>query len=61
MLYAVIGYDEDWYTFETFIGVFSTREKAQECIDNDYVEEDERYHNHESYEICEITIDKPIE
>ena len=34
MVYVVIGYDEDWYTFETFMGVFSTKEKAQAIVES---------------------------
>ena len=36
MVYVLIGYDKDWYIFETFMGIFSTKEKAQAIIDNDY-------------------------
>ena len=59
MVYAVIGYDEDWYTFETFMGVFSTKEKAQMIIDNDYdVYGDEKIMNHQEYRIYPIAIDE---
>ena len=61
MVYVLIGYDEDYYTFETFIGVFSTKEKAQECRDNDYgIINGKRYNNHSWYEIYEMIIDKPF-
>lgn len=61
-MYIVIGLDEDWYTFETFMGVFSTKEKAQKCIDNNY--EVDTYTNekiplHQEYEIRKVIIDKP--
>ena len=59
MVYVVIGYDEDWYTFETFMGVFSTKEKAQEIIDNDYdIYYNKKIMNHEEYRIYPITIDE---
>lgn len=63
IVYVVIGYDEDWYTFETFKGVFSTEEKAQEFIDNDYEElsDGEKVFTHEEYKIIPTTIDKPFE
>ena len=63
IVYVVIGYDEDWYSFETFKGVFSTKEKAQEFIDNDYEElsNGEKISTHEEYQIIPITIDKPFE
>ena len=62
MVYVVIGYDEDWYTFETFMGVFSTKEKAQEIIDNDYdIYGDEKVMNHQEYRIYPITIDEEFE
>lgn len=59
-MFVVLGYDEDWYTFETFKGVFSSREKAQEAIDNDYCYSGgERIcKNHEEYEILEINVDE---
>jgi len=61
MVYVLIGFDEDWYTFETFLGVFSTREKAQEYADNDYDEfDDEKIFNHEGYKIYHVKIDVPI-
>lgn len=69
-MYVLLGYDEDWYTFETFMGVFSTEEKAKEVRDNDYWinrwEEDgklieEKVFNHnDGYKIIEITLDKPF-
>ena len=59
MVYAVIGYDEDWYTFETFMGVFSTKGKAQEIIDNDYdICGDKKFMNHQEYRIYPIAIDE---
>ena len=59
MVYVVIGYDEDWYTFETFMGVFSTKEKAQAIIDNDYdMYGDEKVMNHQEYRIYPIVIDE---
>ena len=59
MVYVVIGYDEDWYTFETFMGVFSTKKKAQEIIDNDYdVYDNEKVMNHQKYRIYPIVIDE---
>lgn len=59
MVYVVIGYDEDWYTFETFMGVFSTKEKAQAIVDNDYdVYGDEKIMNHQEYRIYPIAIDE---
>ena len=62
MVYVVIGYDEDWYTFETFMGVFSTKEKAQAIIDNDYdICGDEKIMNHEEYRIYPIAIDEEFE
>lgn len=62
MVYVVIGYDEDWYTFETFMGVFSTKEKAQEIIDNDCdIYDDEKVMNHQTYRIYPITIDEKFE
>lgn len=61
MVYVLIGYDEDWYTFETFLGVFSSREKAQEYADNDYdVYDDEKIFEHEEYKIYPVKIDVPI-
>ena len=60
-MYVLLGYNEDWYEFETFIGVFSSKEKAQEYRDNDYDEFDrKKYFNYERYEIHEIKIDEPI-
>lgn len=60
-MYVLLGYNEDWYEFETFIGVFSSKEKAQEYKDNDYDEfNGKKYFNHERYEIHEIKIDEPI-
>lgn len=62
MVYVVIGFDEDWYTFETFMGVFSTKEKAQEIIDNDYyMYDDEKVMNHIEYRIYPIVIDEEFE
>lgn len=62
MVYVVIGYDEDWYIFETFMGVFSTKEKAQEIINNDYyICYDEKVMNHEEYRIYPIVIDEEFE
>ena len=60
MVYVVIGYDEDWYTFETFMGVFSTKEKAQEIIDNDYWigYDNEKVMTHQEYRIYPIAIDE---
>ena len=58
-LFVVLGYDEDWYTFETFLRVFSTREKAKEFIKSDYEDGiDGKYSIHQKYEIHEITVDK---
>lgn len=60
-MFVVLGYDEDWYTFETFKGVFSSREKAQEAIDNDYfcsIDGERLYKNHSEYEILEINVDE---
>ncbi len=69
-MYVLLAYDEDWYTFETFMGVFSTEEKAKEVRDNDYWidkwEDDngelieEKAFNHNEYKIIEITLDKPF-
>jgi len=60
-MYVLIAYDEDWYTFESFMGVFSSREKAQEIADNDYdIYGDEKVYNHAEYQIYEITIDEPF-
>ena len=69
-MYVLLAYDEDWYTFETFMGVFSTEEKAKEVRDNDYWinqwEEDngelieEKFSIHEVYKIVKITLDKPF-
>ena len=62
MVYVVIAYDEDWYTFETFMGVFSTKEKAQARIDNDYyMYDDEKVMEHEEYRIYPIAIDEEFE
>ena len=62
MVYVLIGYDEDWYTFETFLGVFSSREKAQEYADNDYeTYDDEKIFEHEEYKIYPVKIDVPME
>lgn len=59
MMYVAIGYDVEWYTFETFMGVFSTKDKAQEIIDNDYdILNGEKVMNHQEYKIYPITIDK---
>ena len=59
MVYVVIGYDEDWYIFETFMGVFSTKEKAQEVIDNDYeIYNIGKVMNHQEYRIYPIMIDE---
>ena len=62
-MYALIAYDEDYYTFETFMGIFSTKEKAQEVADNDYweYEDGEKVFEHQEYKIFEITLDKPFE
>ncbi len=60
-MFVVLGYDEDYYTFETFKGIFSSREKAQKAIDNDYCcsKDGERlYKNHEEYKILEINVDE---
>ena len=59
MVYVLIGYDKDWYIFETFMGIFSTKEKAQAIIDNDYeIVGSEKFMNHEQYKILPITIDE---
>ena len=59
-MFVLLGYDEDWYTFETFIGVFSTKEKAQEYADNDYeIYDEEKVFNHQEYAIKEIKLDIP--
>lgn len=59
MIYVVIGYDADWYTFENFMGVFSTKEKAQTIIDNDYdICDNVKIMNHQEYRIYPITIDE---
>lgn len=58
-VFVLLGYDEDWYTFETFMGVFSTREKAEEVKNNDFtMYDDEKVFEHQWYEILEIPIDK---
>lgn len=58
-VFIVLGYDADWYEFETFEGVFSTLEKAKEFVEQDYIIScDEKLFNHEWYKILEIPIDK---
>lgn len=58
-VFVLLGYDEDWYTFETFMGVFSTKEKAEEVKNNDFtMYDDEKVFEHQWYEILEIPIDK---
>lgn len=60
-MYVLLGYHEDYYEFESFIGVFSSKEKAQEYRDNDYHEiRGEKYFTYGTYEIYEIKIDEPI-
>ena len=29
-VYVLLAYDEDYYTFETFLGVFRTKEEAED-------------------------------
>lgn len=65
-MFVVLGYDEDWYTFEEFLGVFSSREKAEEFVNNDFWTYthsgnwEEIIPNHEHYEIKEVTLDTPF-
>ena len=61
-VYVLLGYDEDWYTFESYLGVFSSREKAEDFRDNDYTEkfDGSRLPNHEEYQIIEEIVDDPI-
>lgn len=59
IVFVLLGYDEDWYTFETFMGVFSTKEKAEEFLEQDYTDYDgEKVFEHSEYKILEIPIDK---
>lgn len=59
MFYILLGYDEDWYTFETFKGVFSTRENAEKAQAEDFeIYDDEKVFNHSWYKILEVDIDK---
>lgn len=61
-MFVLLTYDEDYYIFETFVGIFSTREKAQEWIDNDYwVCNNEKVPNHGKYVIREIAVDIPYD
>ena len=61
MMYALIAWDNDYYDFQTFIGVFSSKDKAQEYIDNDYeICGDKKFHAHQEYEIYSIEVDKPL-
>ena len=53
MVYVVIGYDEDWYTFETFMGVFSTKEKAQAIVEIYPIAIDEEFKATEEIFPCE--------
>ena len=59
-VYVVLSYDEDenWFFFESFLGVFLTREKAENFIANDCDEYDSTKPRHDHYEIREITLDK---
>ena len=60
-MFVLLGYDEDWYTFETFMGVFSTKKKAQEYADNDYeMCGKEKFFNHEKYVIKKIKLDTGV-
>ena len=44
------------------MGVFSTKEKAQEIIDNDYcMYDDEKVMNHQEYRIYPLAIDEEFE
>ena len=57
-VYVLIAYDTDWYTFETYLGVFRTKEEAQKFINNDYwtTDKGEKFSNHDEYEIKEEEI-----
>lgn len=57
-IYIVLAYDEDWYTFESYLGAFRTKEEAQNFIDNDYwtTDEGEKVVEHEEYIIKEEEI-----
>lgn len=58
-VFVLLGYDEDWYTFENFEGVFSTLEKAKEYMEQDYsVYDGVKVFEHSEYKILEIPIDK---
>lgn len=52
-VYVVLGYDDDEYTYETFEGVYRTREEANNFIKNDYWVncDGEKIPEHEEYKI----------
>lgn len=59
IVYVVLAYDEDWYTFESYLGVFRTKDEAQNFIDDDYWEnglDGMKHPNHEEYKIKEEKI-----
>ena len=60
-MYVLLGYDELWGdSLQTFMGVFSTSEKAQNVIDHDYWIDNfgRKNFNHEDYEIQLVVIDE---
>ena len=60
-MYVLLGYDSLWGdSLQTFMGIFSTSEKAQNVIDQDYWIDDcgKKNSNHEEYEIQFVMIDE---
>lgn len=54
-VYVLLAYDEDYYTYESYLGVFRTREEAINFIENDYWD-GTREHKHKQYKIKEEPI-----
>lgn len=57
-VYVLLAYDEDYYTFETFLGIFRTKEEAEDYIrqDNWVNSVGEFIQEHEEYKIIEKEI-----
>lgn len=55
-VYVILAYDKDYYTFESYLGVFRTRDEAKKFIDDDYWAnsfDGMYYPNHKEYKIKE--------
>lgn len=57
-VYVLLAYDEDYYIFESFLGVFRTREAANNFIKSDcwFNCDGEKVPKHEEYQIIEKEI-----